>query len=57
MNKKNLSMEKTRRTFIRNSSQVALGIGLLGLSACGSNDSVDGNKKSMEDKVKETVKK
>ena len=53
---KELSMEKTRRTFIKKSSQVALGIGLFGLSACGNNDSVVSNKKTMEDKVKETIK-
>ncbi len=49
-------MKKTRRTFIKNSSQVALGIGLLGLGACNSNEAAGNAKKSMEDKVKETVK-
>lgn len=44
-------MEKTRRHFIKNSSQLALGFGLLGLSACGGE-----TQKSTSGETSETAK-
>lgn len=51
-------MEKTRRTFIKKSGKLTLGIGLLGLSACGSeaNNETEEEKKDTNTKEMETTK-
>lgn len=45
-------MKKTRRTFLKNSGQAALGFGLLGLTSCD----VDSTKKMKKEPTKKEIK-
>jgi len=49
-------MKKTRRTFIKQGSQITLGMGLLGLAACNGDTKTDGETKSMKDKNNTSTK-